>query len=182
MKIKHILGLLIMYFLATLTQIKTSKHNINYNKAIYFLVSIILYLVFLVISKTHYIFLLLILFIIFILYILNIHIYEYLLDIKINHDKDIDTEDIEINGINTSASDSIIEDKVIYIINIILIIIGIILLIYGLLINLANKKKQYGRGFNYKIFLLGVQLCKTKSKDSLLSISSIIKILKTKYK
>jgi len=36
MKIKHILGLLIMYFLATLTQIKTSKHNINYNKAIYF--------------------------------------------------------------------------------------------------------------------------------------------------
>lgn len=184
--IKHIFGLFIMYFLATVSNTNLNNNSEYIKKGFYLLIAIVLYLIFILISKMYYIYAFIILFLIFTIYIINTTLYSHLTHLYIqNNDDNEDTDnDIDVHKIEHTVHNkttSISKEKIFFIINIILLILIFLLLIYGLLINIANKKLIYKNKFSIFTFFLDIKKCNYKKIDKIKNINKIFKILNTKY-
>jgi len=145
--IKHFFGFLTMLFFVILTTpIKNS------DVLIIILKSFLVYIIFIFVTKTNYIFFITIMILLAIIYILILKKYE-LKDI-IDNEKDNDEKNKLTNYLNNFV-----------IINDILFILVIILIIIGFLIYYGEKKYEYKKDFNFIIFLFGKPDCSYKNSN-----------------
>ena len=143
MILKHILGIMTMYFFVTFVD----NSNKNKNPIYGILIACGLYIWFIFISRTNRNIVFYILIIIFIMYVLNIYRQYY----QEKHKKE-------------KIKDKRLID-IFYLVNQILFYISIILTIYGFILYLGEKKYEYGKKFTYYKFFLGVPKCKFTHLD-----------------
>lgn len=157
MLIKHILGFMTLLFFVVITIPGIFNEYIFIN-------SILLYIFYLVISKTYYVFWIAIMMLFSIIYIFTLYI--KILKNKINKhnneksDKKSSTEEDTTFFIH----DSVFIERVDYVKNILSYTV-IILTITGFLIYLGNKKREYGNKFDYTKFFFGNPKCLNKSPE-----------------
>jgi len=130
MIMKHVFGFLTLFFFVLLT-----LPNFTVTEGTQ--TSLILYFIFLIFSKTHYVFWFLTVFIFSIVYF----IYLYKRELK-----DDDPFKSQLNRLNTYLS-----------------YLGALVGIIGFLVYMGMKKNEYGKNFKYMQFLLGKPDCKGKS-------------------
>jgi uncharacterized membrane protein len=128
----------LVFFLVITSPIKSKKYI--------FVKSIFVYIFFVLITKVHQNFFLIILFLLAISYTLALQ----KKDIELNHKENINEEEITKNNK--------IVDNVIFVIYIIVFILTII----GILIYIGEKKIEFKEKFSYSYFLFGIPKCSNK--------------------
>lgn len=135
MYIKHFLGYMTLLFFVVLTLPELFEEKVLFS-------SVILYMFFLIFSKVYYVFWFLVVFIFGILYLVSTY---YKMEIeKGDHEKQIDTQTLKI--VRTGIIYTILGSTVV-----------------GFLIYLGNKKREFGKKFNFVEFLFGTPVCHGKS-------------------
>lgn len=154
MILKHLLGLMTMYFFVSF--IDRDNKNRKKHPLYGVIITIGLYIWFIFISRTDRIIVLYILIIIFIMYIINVHNQYY------RQEKNQNMYDWT----------SITKIKRLYLINKILFYSAIVLTIYGFIIYLGQKKYKYNKDFDYYRFFIGVSKCKFNNLKKCESLSN----------
>lgn len=160
--VKQILGYLTLVFFVALTIPELSKSKELPS------ITLIIYLWFLIMTKTHYIFWFTIFGLLGIVYILDIY------------EKSQVTLDKDKIGETLTSSDheqSIIQTNIISVKYIIIFVI-MILTVIGFLIYMGSKKIQYGNRFNYNTFLFGKPTC----DSTIVQKHSLYTLLKSSFK
>lgn len=165
MIIKHLLGFMTLLFFVVITIPGIFNKNILIN-------STLLYIFFLVFSKTYYVFWIAIMVLFSIIYIFTLYI--QIVKNKINKrnneksDKKSSTEEDTTFYIHDSTFIEILDN-----VKRILSYTVIILTISGFLIYLGNKKREYGNKFEYIRFFFGNSTCLNRSPEIRSYISEI---------
>ena len=143
MWLKHFFGYLTLVFFAVLTVFKNSNINV-------LILSFIIYLYFLLLSKTNWRFWMAVVFLLgvaYFIYVWKTSVYDVMLEkndiIYINSNKDLKMIADTIQNVS--------------------VILAFILTIIGVIVYLGNKKREYGKDFSYTYFYLGKPECKGKS-------------------
>lgn len=166
MFVKHLLGFMTLLFFVIITLPNIFDEYIIIN-------AILLYIFFLIFSKTYYVFWIAIMILFSIIYIITI--YRIIIKNKINDynkeksDKKSNTEEDE----TIYTHDNILLRRLKYIKRILSYTI-IVLTISGFLIYLGNKKKEYGSKFDYIKFFFGNPKCLNKSPEIKSYVSEMI--------
>ena len=134
--VKHILGLMTMYFFVTFVD---EKHFIKPLWAVF--TAIFLYIWFILISVTSHNYTLIIIGLLFLIYVSNN---------VINHNILEETDENKIKKIKRHKRN----------IQLLLFIVAILLTLYGTIVYIGQKKLEYGKKFNYSTFFLGTPNCK----------------------
>lgn len=143
MWLKHFLGYLTLVFFAVLTVFKNSNMNV-------LLLSFIIYLYFLLLSKTNWRFWMAVVFLLglaYFIYVWKVSVYDLMVEKKDNI------------YIENTKGIKILADTI----QNISVILAFILTIIGVIVYLGNKKREYGKDFSYVYFYLGKPECRGKS-------------------
>jgi len=152
MLIKHVFGLFTMIFFVVLSSGDKKILNIIKN-------SVLLYILFILISKCNLHIFYLILFLLGITYILNIMNDEKKINEEISNEE-ISNEELSNEEIsNEEISNEDIYENIIYF----LYVIIFILVFIGVLVYMGEKKIEYKDKFTYYTFFIGKSICKGKS-------------------
>lgn len=143
MVLKHFFGYLTLVFFAIVTVFKTSSMNI-------LLLSFLVYLYFIVLSKTNWRFWIVVVFLLGISYI--IHVWGLTYKKEQGKEGELKIEDSIINMFPT--------------IQVSLVWLASVLTVIGSIVYMGNKKKEYGKDFSYIHFFLGKPECRGKSPNT----------------
>lgn len=143
MVLKHFFGYLTLVFFAIVTIFKTSSMNV-------LLLSALVYIYFILLSKTNWRFWMVIVFLLGISYIIHVWGLTY----KKEKDK----------GSVNYIQDSIID--ILPTIQLSFVWLASFLTVIGSIIYMGNKKKEYGKDFSYMYFFLGKPKCRGKSPNT----------------
>ena len=143
MVLKHFLGYLTLVFFAIVTVFKSSSMNI-------LLLSALVYIYFIVLSKTNWRFWIVIVFLLGICYIIHV------MGLTINKD--------DIKEDNKTLST--VMDNILPTVQLSFVMLALFLTFIGSIIYMGNKKKEYGKDFSYMYFFLGKPECRGKSPNT----------------
>ena len=143
MILKHFFGYLTLVFFAIVTVFKTSSMNI-------LLLSLLVYLYFIVLSKTNWRFWIVVVFLLGISYI--IHVWGLTYKKEQSKEGEVKIEDSIINMLPT--------------IQLSFVWLASFLTVIGSIVYMGNKKKEYGKDFSYMYFFLGKPECRGKSPNT----------------
>ena len=143
MVLKHFLGYLTLVFFAIVTVFKSSSMNI-------LLLSALVYIYFIVLSKTNWRFWIVIVFLLGICYIIHV------MGLTINKD--------DIKEDNKTLST--VMDNILPTVQLSFVLLALFLTLIGSIIYMGNKKKEYGKDFSYMYFFLGKPECRGKSPNT----------------
>lgn len=159
---KHVFGLLTLFFFAVLT-----IPDFANKKGI--LLSVLLYTIFLINAKTRYEFWIATFILYTIVYVLHIFKSENITRIE----KETLSED-DVNRIEK-------QNKIMSYVQVTLLSISILNTIVGFLVYMGQKKTEYKQDFKYLTFILGKSSCKNNFKDESNQLS-ILESLKRSFK
>lgn len=157
MYVKHLLGFMTLLFFVIITLPEIFNEFVFIN-------SIILYIFFLVFSKTYYVFWIAVMILFSIIYIITL--YTRIIEDKIvkhnneKSDKKSDTEE----DTTLFMQDDIFLENIQYVKDILTRSV-IALTLFGFLVYLGNKKREYGNKFQYLKFFFGNPKCTNKSLE-----------------
>ena len=143
MWLKHFFGYLTLVFFAVLTVFKNSSINV-------LILSFIIFLYFLLLSKTNWRFWMAVIFLLGIAYFIYVW-KSSVYDVMVQNNDTIYIESTK--GLKTIADT----------IQNVAVILAFILTIIGVIVYLGNKKREYGKDFSYVYFYLGKPQCRGKS-------------------
>ena len=143
MILKHFFGYLTLVFFAIVTVFKTSSMNILF-------LSFLVYVYFIVLSKTNWRFWIVVVFLLGISYI--IHVWGLTYKKEHSEEGELGYEDSIINMLPT--------------IQLSFVWLASVLTIIGSIVYMGNKKKEYGKDFSYMYFFLGKPECRGKSPNT----------------
>lgn len=142
---KHLIGFMLLFFFNVF--IGESRDISPLNQLLY---TLVVYIIFIITTKTNIYFLLIVIFIMFINYLLNETIYFY----KNKYDKN------DKNDKNDKKEDYLYKINLIKKIQFIICIIMVSLILIGFVIYIIQKYNEYNKEFKISKFLFGIPNCK----------------------